>query len=230
MTQIKMCGTTSRDDALAAVAAGADALGFVFFENSPRYVPPETVREICAALPPRVARVGVFVNEDPRTVRRIAAFCGLDFLQFHGDESEGYCRRFPRDVLLKAVWPSTEADLVRICRYRVRAFVVDGRDPARYGGTGRTADWRLAAQIGRDHPVVLAGGLNPVNVAQAIREVSPAAVDVASGVEACPGRKDPRKMEAFVARARLEHGKSSEPLFTVASERTDVVWRRPCLG
>lgn len=202
MTEIKICGITRREDALAAAACGADAVGFIFHAPSPRHVSPERVCEIVAALPAGIATVGVFVNRDAEEVRQVAAQCRLDFIQFHGDESPGYCGAFPAERILKAVSPQSPADLKGLGVYRVRAFLVDQRRPGLYGGTGVRADWGLAAELAAAHPVILAGGLDETNIAAALAAVSPAAVDINSGCERAPGIKDHTRLKRIIDRIR----------------------------
>ncbi len=202
MTEIKICGITRLEDALAAAAAGADALGFIFAPESPRRVTPERVRRITAELPGGIVTVGVFANQDAAFVEDVAASCGLGLIQLHGDESPEYCLRFPRERLIKAVWPSVKDDIGSLADYPVKAFLSDGRDGRRRGGTGRTADWTLAAEVGRAYPLVLAGGLGEDNVREALALVRPRAVDVNSGVELAPGIKDPGRMRRLIAAVR----------------------------
>jgi phosphoribosylanthranilate isomerase len=199
MTEVKICGITRLEDALAAAAAGADALGFIFSPESPRFVTPECVRRIRIELPDGVVTVGVFVNQDASFVEDVAASCGLDRIQLHGDESPEYCHRFPRERVIKAVWPSGPGDIGALAGYPVRAFLADGRDGRRRGGTGRPADWALAASVGRVYPLVLAGGLGEDNIRDAIAQARPRAVDINSGVERAPGIKDPGRMRRVVA-------------------------------
>ena len=201
MVRVKICGITNREDALHAAACGADALGFVFFPGSPRWVTPAAAAAICAELPPFITRVGLFVNEAPERILATAATCGLDVLQLHGDEAPQGCLLPPYRVV-KGVRPRSTADLAGLDAYPVAALLVDAAVPGQYGGTGERADWALAAQLAGSHRVILAGGLNPGNVAAAVRAVRPYAVDVASGVEAAPGRKDPEKVAQFIRRAR----------------------------
>ncbi len=208
MTEVKICGITNLGDALWACRCGVDALGFIFFDRSPRYVSPEDARWIIRKLPKTIAKVGVFVNQEIRAVRKIFEHCGLNFIQLHGDESWEYCNTFPPAILIKAVAPRKESDLTELNPYRVKAFLVDSRDPGGYGGTGRLANWELAAAVRRTYPTILAGGLNTDNVGVAIATVSPEAVDVSSGVEIRPGKKDPAKVKLFMDRVRaLDLGK-----------------------
>jgi phosphoribosylanthranilate isomerase len=200
--EVKICGITSLEDAEAAMLAGADAIGFIFYPRSPRYVTPDRAREISGKLPARICRVGVFVDHEAEEVRRIVEFCGLDLIQLHGNESPDYCRTFSPPVLIKAVSIQKEEDLARLKDYPVRAILVDAHDPARPGGTGKTCDWNLARKAGERYRLILSGGLNPQNILQAIEEVRPLAVDIGSGVEARPGKKDPEKITALMAAVR----------------------------
>lgn len=201
MIKIKICGLTHIDDALQACACGADALGLVFYEKSPRCVTREQARAIVAALPPFVTTVGLFVNERPESIREIVDFCGLDVIQLHGDEGPDACLFPPRRVL-KALRVRGEESLAGVERFAVAALLLDAWHPDSYGGTGQLGDWKLAARLAAERPVILAGGLNPENVAEAIRQVRPYGVDVSSGVESVPGRKNPERVAAFIRNAR----------------------------
>jgi phosphoribosylanthranilate isomerase len=202
MMEIKICGIANLEDALCVVECGADALGFIFHPQSPRFVSPAKVREIVEALPRDIAKVGVFVNRDVREVRWIKDFCGLDFIQLHGDEPPEYCRQLPPDRLIKAVFPHEATDLKELAGYPVKAFLADARDGGRRGGTGKNTDWAAAKAIGEVMPLILAGGLNAENILEAIEAVSPLAVDLNSGVEEFPGKKDPEKVRAVIAVVR----------------------------
>jgi phosphoribosylanthranilate isomerase len=197
--EVKICGITNQEDASTALHAGADAIGFIFYPASPRFVKPDRAGEICRRLPGGICRVGVFVDEDPEEVRRIMRFCGLDFIQLHGKESSDYCALFPPSVLIKAVSLRMEEDLALLGDYPVKAILVDAGDPGQPGGTGRTCDWSLAKKAGEKHKIILAGGLHPGNILIALETVSPQAVDVGSGVEERPGKKDPGKVKDLVA-------------------------------
>jgi phosphoribosylanthranilate isomerase len=200
--RVKICGITNVDDALAAVDAGADALGFMFYEGSPRNVSPKVVGEIVRQLPPFIAKVGVFVNALEGIVHRIAAECGLDTLQFHGDESPELCQKFLPLKVYKAFRIQDIDSLQAIPAFKTDAWLLDSFVPGKSGGTGATFNWDLAAEakkLGRS--IILAGGLTPENVAEAVAKVQPYAVDVSSGVESSPGRKDLKKLRAFVSRA-----------------------------
>jgi phosphoribosylanthranilate isomerase len=200
VVRVKICGIKRLEDAEAAVAAGASAIGLNFWRPGRRYVAPETARAIARSLPPFVARVGVFADEDEDTVRRIADLCGLDALQLHGGEPPEVCARFDRPVI-KAIKVRGPESLDGLGRYRVAAFLLDAHVPGEMGGTGRRFDWSLARRAAAAGPVILSGGLTPDNVDAAIRAASPYAVDVASGVET-NGQKDPAKIRAFIARVQ----------------------------
>ncbi len=206
MPKIKICGITNPIDALQAVDAGADALGFVFYKHSPRNVSPRVVKSIVADLPPFVLPVGVFVNETSGNVQRIMRECGLALAQIHGDESAAYCESLGRPVI-RGISLRDRTTLVAMAEYkgraRVRGFVLDAVSDAAYGGTGNVADWTLAAEAARSFLCLLAGGLTPGNVREAVQRVRPYGVDVSSGVEAEPGKKDPVKVSAFIRAMRL---------------------------
>ena len=196
--RVKICGITSLKDGLAAVNAGADALGFVFYEDSPRHVTREIARQITRALPPFVARVGVFVNPSEDFVRRIIDVCALDTLQFHGDELPEFCAQFGLRTI-KAFRMRDRGSISQLDRYQTEAWLLDSYVPGKPGGTGAQFNWDLAREakeLGR--PIILAGGLTPENVGEAIRQARPFAVDVSSGVEIEPGRKDIKKIEEFI--------------------------------
>lgn len=201
MVRIKICGITKIEDALAAVAAGADALGFVFFEKSPRYISPEQAAGIIRQLPPFVQTVGLFVNEQLADVNRTADQCGLDLVQLHGEETPEFCRGVNRRVV-KAFRVKDSTSLDQIDSYDVAASLLDAWSPLAHGGTGDTFNWEIAAAAAASRCIVLAGGLTPENVSEAVKIVRPYAVDVSSGVESGPGRKDPEKMQRFIRNAR----------------------------
>jgi len=203
MTKVKICGIRNRDDGLAAVEFGADALGFVFYRRSPRYIRPERVREIIERLPPFVTTVGVFVNEERERVEEIIEVSGIVAVQLHGEESPAYCASFRNVKVIKAFRVSDDFDPERLGDYEVSAYLLDAYCKGVYGGTGETFSWEVAMLAKRDGRIILAGGLTPENVAQAIREVGPYAVDVSSGVEQSPGVKDREKVRRFLARAKV---------------------------
>jgi phosphoribosylanthranilate isomerase len=207
MINVKICGITNISDARVAVESGADALGFNFYPKSKRYVLAEKAREIIQKLPGEVTRVGVFVNQEIWEVKEIARFCDLNLIQLHGDESPQYCSQFPTSSLIKAVSPRTEKDIFKLKDYPVRAILVDAYEPGCFGGTGKISDWKLAIRIKETHPLILAGGLNAENIRQAIEAVRPHAVDINSGVEISPGRKDHDKMREIIGIVREIEGK-----------------------
>ncbi|MDO8886651.1 phosphoribosylanthranilate isomerase [Candidatus Oleimmundimicrobium sp.] len=197
MVRIKICGITNIEDALLVSKLGADALGFVFAE-SPRRIDVETGEEINSALPPFISRVGVFVNEKTETVKAIASRCRLDILQFHGSESSNYCNSFSQKII-KAFRVKDINDLDRLSDYDVNGYLLDTFIDGKPGGTGEVFNWEIGKKAkGFGKPVILSGGLNPGNVIDAINFVQPYAVDVSSGVEERPGKKDPNKIQAFI--------------------------------
>ena len=197
---VKICGITRLSDACHAVEHGADALGFVFWPGSPRQIAPQRAAEIIAALPSRVTPVGVFVNGSVEEIRDVVASTGITTVQLHGDE--------PADYAAALGWPVMKAvnvdEAERTCAAwpAGTTFLVDASDPVRRGGTGTLVNWERAARIARDRKVVLAGGLTPANVADAIAAVRPYGVDVSSGVEDAPGVKNSDKVTRFLASAR----------------------------
>jgi phosphoribosylanthranilate isomerase len=202
MVKVKICGITNPEDALTAVEAGADALGFVFYKESPRHIFPEEAARIINLLPPFVQAVGLFVNEEAATVNQIARFCRLGLVQLHGDESPDYCSLIePR--IMKAFRIRSLTCLDPIDAYRLSGCLLDAYSPSFYGGTGTSFNWEIAGEaVKRGHRIVLAGGLTPENVAEAIRQVQPWAVDVSSGVESAPGKKDADKLREFIRTAK----------------------------
>lgn len=199
--EVKICGITNLDDAEAAVEYGADYLGFILYPGSPRAVDAATMRSIVGDLGPSVRPVAVFVNEPREHVERVIHECDVAAVQLHGRETAGDFTDMPvpiwRVVRLKdGAWdPSPE-------QWPASRYLVDATVPGRYGGTGVRADWDAAGKLAALHPVMLAGGLTPENVAEAVRTVRPAGVDVVSGVESAPGRKDHRKLSEFIRRAK----------------------------
>ena len=192
---VKICGITRREDAEASVAEGASALGFIFWPGSPRFIDPSLAKEIVAALPPSVAAVGVFVNQPVSHVNSVASLAGLSLVQLHGDEDEGVVAGMTLPVI-KAV--SARDGGFPDGRWPDRVMLlIDADDPIRRGGTGLTANWLAAAALASRRRVLLAGGLRPDNVAEAIRRVRPFGVDVSSGVEQSPGIKDRRLLAAL---------------------------------
>ncbi len=207
MVKVKICGVTSADDALRAVEYGADALGFNFYPPSPRYIPPEQAARILGELPAGMCTAGLFVNETRQHVKSVLRTCrsggsaGLTAVQFHGDEARDYCARWPLKVI-KAFRVRDEETLGEIGEYPVDYYLLDSWSPG-FGGSGSTFAWEwLTVPMAR--PVILAGGLDVRNVSEAVRELKPFGVDVCSGVEAAPGRKDHQRMKDFIAAAKAE--------------------------
>ena len=197
-TRVKICGITRPEHARAAAGAGADAIGLMFYEPSPRYVTRADARAVCAALPPLVSVVGVFVNPRPREIEAAMEGLPVDLLQFHGEEPPELCAGTGKPYV-KAVRVRSRDDIVAAAaRYTdARALLLDAHHDALWGGTGSRFDWSVVpADVGR--PIVLAGGLTPANVADAIRLVRPFAVDVSGGVESAPGEKDAESIERFM--------------------------------
>ena len=204
MTSVKVCGITDLGDALAALEAGADMLGFNFYARSPRYVTPAQAQKIIERLPEGVSCVGVFVNEPtPAEVERIARTAGLGAVQLHGDETPEYCQSLRALTTIKALRVGTDYTTESAAAYETDAILLDAYVAGERGGTGHTFDWALATLTRERVPkLFLAGGLNPENVAQAVAAVRPYAVDVCSGVETSPGRKSPELMRRFVELVR----------------------------
>jgi len=201
-TRVKICGITNLADAQAAVAAGADALGFNFYDGSPRHITLKTAADISKQLPPFVMRAGVFVNADEDLVTRAIAECNLSLLQFHGEEPPEFSTQFGL-MSMKAFRIRDAESLKELPKYSTDAYLLDAYSPEARGGTGEKFNWDLAAEAQRfGKPVFLAGGLTPENVADAVRRVRPFGVDVASGVEILPGKKDHAKIRAFIAAVR----------------------------
>ena len=203
-TRVKVCGITEQVDVAHAVSAGADALGFIFAGNSPRRVDPEKVKELIRSVPPFVDAVGVFVNEDPDLVTDIVKYCGLTMVQLHGTEPVDYCQLMPVRVL-KAFGVSGETKSSEFGIYTdvAAGYLLDTYHKDMAGGTGQTFNWQLVKELLIPGPVFLAGGLGPDNVGEAIRAVRPFAVDVNSGVEIEPGRKDHEKISELVRQVQL---------------------------
>ena len=203
-TLIKICGVTTLEDALAAVEAGADAIGFNFYRPSPRYVEPPRAREIVERLREKILTVGVFVNEEtPASVEEIARESGVGAVQLHGDESPEFCESLAARRVIKALRAGPGFSPADASAYPTEAIQLDAFCASARGGTGRTFDWELARSTRALVPkLFLAGGLTPENVAGAIRHVRPYGVDACSGVESRPGRKSFERMRAFVAAAR----------------------------
>ena len=202
MTKIKICGITNLKDARAAVKLGVDYLGFIFYPKSPRYIKPEKASNIIRQLPKKIKTVGVFVDEGVGAVKKIAEITGIKLLQLHGDESQAYCKKFKMPII-KAFRIKDNFDIDRIKKYNVNFFLIDTYSPSKFGGTGKIFDWVIASRLNRFRKnIFLSGGLNPENVALAIKKIHPFAVDVSSGVERAPGKKDNKLMKKFVINVR----------------------------
>ena len=190
MTQVKICGITNKEDALCAAGCGAAALGFIFYPPSPRYIKPVDARKIISVLSDELVKVGVFVNEKSEEIKRVMKYCALDMIQLHGDESPEFCRAFPASRVIKAVELKNDDDVNRALDYDVAALLMDSRHAGLYGGTGKKANWKLACRTKNKKPLILSGGLNEGNIAEALQMVAPAALDINSGMELSPGKKD----------------------------------------
>jgi phosphoribosylanthranilate isomerase len=219
-TKVKICGITNLADAQAAVEAGADMLGFNFYEKSPRHISVKQAAEIARQLPPFVMKVGVFVNPTEALVQRAISEAGLTMLQFHGDEPPEFCVQWPRRLVaansatrasqppaglmsMKAFRIRDEHSLAQIPNYTTDAYLLDAFSADEFGGTGKKFNWDLAIAAQKfGKPIFLAGGLTPENVADAVKKVRPFAVDVSSGVESAPGKKDHAKVKAFIEAVR----------------------------
>lgn len=205
MTKIKICGMTNKIDAINAAALNVDMLGFVFYKKSKRYVEPRIVRDIANELPPFLGKVGVFVDEKREMVLEVAEDIGLDILQFHGEETPEYCASFKDGFkVIKAFPLKDKKDLKAINDYDTDFILLDTYKSDSIGGTGEVFDWKILKDFEFLRPVILSGGLTPSNVAAAIKEILPYAVDVSTGVEAGPGRKDPKLMAKFVENVRKQ--------------------------
>lgn len=201
-TKVKICGITSIADGLAAAEAGADMIGLMLYDKSPRHVSIETAAAISAALPPFVVRVGVFVNPSEDLVLRAIADCGVTLLQFHGDEPPEFCSQFGA-MSMKAFRIKDAQSLEELPKFSTDAYLLDAYSANGLGGTGEQFNWNLAIEARKfGRPIFLAGGLTTANVAAAVKQVQPFAVDVSSGVESAPGKKDSAKVRNFIAAAK----------------------------
>ncbi len=203
MTKIKICGITNKIDAMNASKLGVDMLGFVFYKKSKRYIEPLTAEDIINELSPSIGKVGVFVDEVEKNVIKIAEDTDLDTLQFHGNETPEYCSSFRyKYKVIKAFRLKTKKDLKRINDYTVDFYLLDTYKRDSIGGTGETFDWKILMDFEILKPIILSGGLNPENIARAVKELSPYGVDVSTGVETAPGKKDLTLMKKFVENVR----------------------------
>jgi phosphoribosylanthranilate isomerase len=202
MTKIKICGITNIEDAVTAIGYGADALGFVFYPKSPRNITPETARSIVQSLPPFITTVGVFVDEDVSNIEKTVSYVGLNTVQLHGSEPPESCN-LSRKVI-KAIKIKGLSDLESLNSYKnVSAYLLDTYSPHAYGGTGQVFNWEVAVDARKFGRIILAGGLTPENIAEAVKMVQPYGVDVSSGVEgSCKGEKDHNKLKLFIERAK----------------------------
>jgi phosphoribosylanthranilate isomerase len=194
MIPVKICGITSCEDAEIAVNYGASAIGMIFYEGSPRYIYPDNAEEWIGAIPSKMKKVGVFVNEKWKNIKTIVEKLNLDYIQLHGDESPEYCDKMIRPVI-KTFRVGLDFDPAVLGNFHVHAFLFDTFQKGKPGGTGRSFNWDLISGLKRDTPIILSGGLNPDNINEGIETVHPSAVDVNSGVESEPGIKDKGKME-----------------------------------
>ena len=206
MTKVKICGITNLEDALLSVQLGADALGFNFYPESPRYVSPEQIRVILERLPVNILTIGVFVDADIDTIKTIVHTTGLAAVQLHGSENAEFAKKLRENIdvpVIKAFRVSNAFKAEDVSQFDVDAILLDAYSPNLYGGTGETFDWEIANQVREIFPkIYLAGGLSSDNVRQAIDEVAPFAVDVCSSVESSPGKKDPELLKRFIAEAK----------------------------
>jgi len=201
VVKVKVCGMTRAQDALHAAECGADAVGFIFHKKSPRFITPREAKVIATVLPPFVLRVGVFVNETEERIHKIADNCGLDVVQLHGNETFGFCNRIRKKVI-KAFRVQNAESLGNLSKFNVDGFLLDTFKQGEWGGTGEVFDWGLVKSVKKFGNVIVAGGLNPSNVKDAIEKSRPYAVDVCSGVEKLPGIKDMKKVREFIEAAK----------------------------
>jgi phosphoribosylanthranilate isomerase len=199
MIKVKICGITNLEDAKASVDAGCDALGFVFYKKSPRYITPQEAGSIIKHIPVNIIKIGVFADAKERTIREIAKLCCLNMLQFHGNESPEFCDRFKGYKIIKAFRVKDRIDLRDISRYKTFAYLFDTFVKSKIGGTGKEFNWALMKHVcGIKRPIFLSGGLNEKNVKEAIEKVRPHWIDVSSSVEIKPGKKDHQKIKKFI--------------------------------
>jgi phosphoribosylanthranilate isomerase len=210
MIRVKICGITREEDAVLAARLGASAIGFIFYRGSRRYIPPAQAAAIARALPPFISTVGVFVDPSPEEVDSVLQVVPLSWIQLHGSEPPEFCARLGCPVI-KAFRAGPGFDVNQLAAYNVGTFLLDGFDPRQPGGTGKTFDWRLARAARKYGSIVVAGGITAENVAQAAEIAQPDAVDVSSGVEVEPGKKDPEKLRRFFDVVHRINQRSHEP-------------------
>ncbi len=203
MVKVKICGITNFEDAKNAVNTGCDALGFIFYRKSPRYITPKKAAEIIKRLPRDITKVGVFVNAREKNIKNVAKLCKLDMLQFHGNETAQFCSRFKRHRIIKVFRVKDSLDCKNILKYNTFAYMFDTFSKVKLGGTGESFDWKLARYAGcLKRPVFLSGGLSQKNVNGAIKAAHPGWVDACSLLESQPGKKDPEKVMKFIKAAK----------------------------
>ena len=199
MVKVKICGITNLEDAAYAAYAGADALGFVFYKKSPRYIKPQKAKSIISHLPKSIKKVGVFVNARERTIRMITRYLGLDMLQFHGNESKDFCGRFRDYKVIKAFRVKDRIDFVDLFKYDVWAYLFDTFAKNKFGGTGRRFNWGVLNCLKNSKKIIfLSGGLNYHNVRKALKNQPVKWVDASSSLEKYPGKKEPEKIKKFI--------------------------------
>jgi phosphoribosylanthranilate isomerase len=213
MVKVKICGITNWSDARGAIEVGADFLGFNFYRESSRYIAPAAARRIVQRLPAGVASVGVFVNEPEPEMLAIARRVGLDYVQLHGDETPEIVSRMRRSFrVIKAIHVRDSFRVAQLANFkRASSILLDGFDARLRGGTGKSFEWKVAKSAGRKHRIFLAGGLTPENAAEAVSAARPFAIDVCSGVESRPGKKDAARMRALVAAVRPVSTNTARP-------------------
>ncbi len=204
MVRIKICGITNIEDAMLSVDLGANALGFVFYKESKRYIKPENAQSIISKLPPFVTTVGVFANQKLEEIKKIKEKVGFDVFQLHGDESPDFCKKVEGKII-KAIRVKDSVDPKEVESYPTQAILFDNYSTEAYGGTGETFGWEILRGFDTSKKIILSGGLTPENVARAIRIVNPYAVDVSTGVEENPGKKNPEKLKRFIKAVRNEN-------------------------
>ncbi|MFA7230853.1 MAG: phosphoribosylanthranilate isomerase [Victivallaceae bacterium] len=201
--KLKICGLTNAEDVKAAIAAGAEYLGFIFHPASPRYVAPEKVKELVKDIPPKIKKVGVFVNLQPEKVIELMTQCDLDIAQLHGNETAEDARKIGIERVWKVLDLKSAADIERAAAFPAAAILVDSRTATQYGGTGKVCDWSLAAEAAKKVKLILAGGLSPENIVDAAEQVKPFMLDVNSGVESAPGIKNHEKLKQLAAKLKF---------------------------